>query len=233
MHLRHVAVALASSLALVAACSGGAGNEGPFEAAGDAGPGGSSGATADGAMSPTADGSTTAGPAGSLPCPDAAAPRSIDHCGACDVRCRDDQLCQSACVDTGGSGTSCVDAMTIPQDDDEYGLRVPVAGQATRRPPCGPSGVVPVRWLRFTARQGHTLNGIQVRGGGPDVKVTLAAYLTPACDDASLPLCSFERDPAARKWPTVEPEISAGETVWLGVFVEGTPTEPLYVRVDD
>lgn len=228
VHRRHRAVWLFTALTAVACSSTGGSGDTPSTA-----DGGGGGASSSEPGSGASGGGASSSGGAALPCDDAGLARSVDHCGACGVRCRDDQLCRDTCIDAGGSGTSCADPLNLPQDDDEYGLRFPVAGGPTRRPPCGPMGAAPVRWLRFTARQGHTLNGIEVGGGGPDIKVTIAAYLTPSCDDASLPLCSFERDPVARNWPTVEPKITSGQTVWVGVFVDGTPTEPLFVRVDD
>jgi hypothetical protein len=124
--------------------------------------------------------------------------------------------------------------LVLPQSDGDYGFRVPVAGGATAPAPCGPSGPVALRWFEWTQRPGHTLNSLSVKGGGPGVEVAVAAYATSPCADAgSPPLCNADRDPASNVWPKVSPEVAAGETVWLGVYVKGTPTESLYVRADD
>jgi hypothetical protein len=151
-------------------------------------------------------------------CLEVSAYANADHCGGCDNRCGDVELCiESACVESEGDGTSCASPLFWNVDAETAGFRMSPAVTSPHTFTCGPLDSVPTRWFRVTAQN----DGAEIEvSGHPADDFVIEIFSDAACDDGARLGCGDA--PVGEEDSLDIDAISEGKTYWVAVGIKGT-----------
>jgi hypothetical protein len=152
--------------------------------------------------------------------------RNVDHCGSCENRCGDLELCVlGTCVDGGGDGSTCESPLTWT-GANATGFRLGGApGSHTFS--CGPAGALPTRWFAVTIDDAQT--AFEVEGDDAD---DFVVEVFTDCGGTSIVTCADD-DPAGQEEAAEVDGIAPGTTFFVAVGVKGgSPGGPAVLDVE-